>query len=468
MAVSSGVTLFERVRYWRAYQQELPEGALPLPSVAESAPMDEQLLGSTLALAAGDPGKNALTTQLTLTANNRLADQIASCVLVLSDATQLRAFQASLPPEFAGRIQYASIPDFAGGHANRSVAETLATIAEWGPPVVRATENAIYQQLANGARAPGLVTVHGSLGGHAVTLLPALKLVRDRFPAAVIVIDLPVPRFDLQRKRWLEIKPLFDEVCGVDAWLLRDNLAHGSLTDLDFASVALQVGLAEAAAHEEQAINPVNAFALATGNRRGAVLIYQVVRSFLASEPWPPPPRRPVRFFVKQSPLVVQLERMLAALAEGRGQWSVDVPPSYTRGATFDVLLANIRRRDLLGVTDELRAALDLRGAYRTPRVRKGAAPAHGAANYGLVVASTTARIDPARPVCPLVGVRFTQARDAGDLTEALAKVPEKRRFPARPSRTLERNATPTKQLPAPSASLATGAGAKEVTREHL
>src|SRR5579871_4503761 len=226
MAVSSGVTLYERVRYWHAYRQALPDGALPVPLAAEAERMDEQLIGSTFPLAAGDPGENALTTQLALTANNRLTDQIASGVLILSDATQLRAFQSNLPPEFAGRISCASIPDFSGGHANQSIGEMLATVAEWGPSVVRATEDAIYRQLANGARAPGLITVHGSLGGHAVTLLPALKLVRERWPAAIIVVDLPVPRFALQRKRWLELKPLFDEIGGVDAWLLRDNLAR--------------------------------------------------------------------------------------------------------------------------------------------------------------------------------------------------------------------------------------------------
>ncbi len=99
--------------------------------------------------------------------------------------------------------------------------------------------------------------------------------------------------------------------------------------------------------------------------------------------------------------------------------------------------------------------------------LQKGTAPAHGSPNYGLIVASTTARIDPARPICPLVGVRFTQARDGGDLTERLVRTPDQRQLSARKPRTLARKAA-QRQLPPPTAHIRPNVDAEEVTHEHI
>ena len=72
----------------------------------------------------------------------------------------------------------------------------------------------------------------------------------------------------MQRNRFVEIKPLFEEA-GIDAWLVSDNLASDP-TSLDYGSIALCVGLTEAAQHEEQAVSPVNAFSLVARNAASA------------------------------------------------------------------------------------------------------------------------------------------------------------------------------------------------------
>ncbi len=115
-------------------------------------------------------------------------------------------------------------------------------------------------------------------------------------------------------------------------------------------------------------------------------------------------------------------------------------------------------------MVDALKEGLQLRATYNPTRTRKGRVPAFGSPNHGLIVASTTARIDPRRPICPLVGVRFTQARDLPNLTRDLVRTPEKRR-PVTEDRRALRPARVVKRLPAPQT--VTTRSTTEVSHEH-
>ncbi len=457
MATSGFVQYYERVRYYRAYKQPLPEGALPAAAGGDLPSARQDLLASTMHVAVGSPGVNCADAALALTAQNQLDDHVGAVLVIENDVTHRRRFEERLPAVYDDRIHLAAVEDYGGGFANQDAAAVLDTIEEWGPAVQRATLAAIDTQLRRaGSRPPAVCFVHLSLGGQAMLGLPAVKLIHQRFGRGTLILaTIPLPRHEHLRNRFPELKVRY-EAAGVTGWIVSDNLSE-SVTTTDYGLVALPVGLTDAARHAEQVTAPNNTFALALAETPGSVLVYEVVSSYVVSQPWPPPPVPPATFYVLKNPLVVQIERVLADLADGRGLWSANLP-LYERGtSTFDIVLANISHTNLLTIADEVRAGLSLRTTYATSKGKPDPhrPPRYGDPNYDLAFASLAAPVSPARPVCPVIGVRLASVRDIDGLPEHIAKVP-----------TIRELVPPPKRLPSPRRK-ALSAGAAEGQDAH-
>ncbi|MER3401226.1 MAG: hypothetical protein C4313_08920 [Thermoflexus sp.] len=279
-------------------------------------------------------------------------DELISGVLIVEhDAQQRMRFHNGLPSR-RPPIHYAHSDAFDLGFANQPIPEVLEQIDRWGPPITQETAEFIDTILRRtGNRHPGLILAFLSLGGQAPLFVPILVSLNRRFPDTPIFVGTALPAFTPLRERFLDIKHRTDRI--VWGWIMADNLAAEPV-DLDLGMIALIVGAAGGALHEDTPVSLNNLLNLALP-QRGGLLTYRFLRDELPA--YYSSSNR--QFFTYIDPVVNAVLTGLRQLDAGAGVPQAR-PPAHP-GRAFDVVLANIVPEGMQRVADQVRAGIRAR-----------------------------------------------------------------------------------------------------------
>jgi len=410
----------------------LPEGAAAISTDALSREIRKELIGGCMAMCTGTYGLNQLGRLLVVLDQCGLERLVGSVLVIENDAQLRHQFHQDIPAVFHDRIVYGYSDAWSPGMSNWPIQQIMAHIDKWGPPIVKATAEVIDLHLRrNGARAPSNILAFISQGGQAPLGLPVIEKLYERFEETLVIGLTALPRHERLRQRFAQLKGKY-EAAGVFGWVLQDNLGPDPVTS-DYGMVALIVGLADAALHADQAVQPNNAFSLTFTEERGAVLVYQVAHSTVVGYKHAPNHSRQPRYYVFKQPVVEQVLHGLRKIEESRGLWSAELPVGEPGTSIFDVVLVSLYPDDLREVQDEVNAGRRL--LEKEVRAQNGdRAVRLGRPNYEAPFASIATVIDPEKPVCPVIVIRMAAVRDGAKIVDEIVKVPQARMLLALPS----------------------------------
>jgi hypothetical protein len=402
-------------RWMAGRRRALPEDAAPL-RLPQTPHRPATGAGGLMLVGSGTFGAMEAQRLLTVLAASGLERLVGSVLIIENDADVLATFRQQTPAIYADRIVYAATGAFAKGMSSQPIAAVQDQAELWQLPVEAAAERVadLHQRRNGAAAAPGLILVSVAGGGHAPLAIPAVAALHRRFPQVVMLGSTVLPAYTRLRERFAELKPRY-EAAGVRGWLLADNLIPDQTT-ADHGRAALLAGLAEAAQRADQPAALNNALLNALPEAPGGIALFQTAVMEL---PAYPAGGRDPRYYTWRQPLVDTLLRARRALAAGDGRWSVDAPVRAARSITLDLLVTNVAPAALTEVGDQVRTSLLTALPGR-----------QWPADYDLQLASLALPLDPARPICQVMGIRLVAAAPEATV-EALAALPPDRPWAA-------------------------------------
>lgn len=415
-----------------ALARSLPDGAAPLARPGAAVARPRAIVGSLQLVAVGDYGCNEALRILTTLAQCGLDRSVGSLLIVQFSAQQRARFAQALPTAYTDRITYAYHEAYEDGFGNRAPEEVLAEGDAWVPVVREATAELIdLHERRNPGRAPGTILCLLSPGGHFPLGLVPVRLLRERYRAAVLVGATTLAHMSRLRGQFTWFKRQY-EAAGLRGWLLTDTL--GPDPDVaDWALAGLVAGITDAAVQGQAGVQPTNVLNLLLPREPGGVIVWRTVTDRLVAFPWQRVPGlTPMRYFVFRQPLIERLQGALRRLAAGEGLPSTELPTGEPDTAEYDVVLLPIGHDDLTTIARAVRDGLRQRDALlrEVGLVAPGpTGPGRPEADRATIFASVAARVDPQRPAAPLVLLRVAAVRvDAAPMAE-IVKPPAERRL---------------------------------------
>jgi hypothetical protein len=423
---AAGATAYGLAR-WRRRKEPGPIHYFRLQSMSVPYSVRTTRVGGLLVVPVGTYGVHQAKRLLDILYYSGLDALVGGIILAEHDPAIRQHFLGAVPMCYLDRITPAFSPELPGFN-NGTVEAALACSEKWAAALTQATKDAVLKyQEHNPGVVPTLIIQFQSLGGQAVTGLPITNTLRQHFPETSIVAGVALPVHESLRQNFKVVKAAY-EACGVQAWLVQDNLAL-DVDNSDYVQVASFAAMADSAAQADRTGQINNLINLIIGRRPGGLIALQSATTWI-----------PGRFdaaapdYIAPYDVIINAARhCIGRVDTGQGVWSIDLPVAEPGTSVTDLLITGVRHEDTGDLRAELTQGFEAR--YLLYQNTKKHLPwpqvpsMHGQlANREFLVGSIGTPINPVRPLCPVLAVRFARVIESADLIDQVIALPHQRR----------------------------------------
>jgi hypothetical protein len=435
VAIAIGAIRRERMlRRWRFKKLEedtakaltIPEGMVEVQTGALARREGLVFAGVLMLIGVGTPGLKRLLDTLILLAMMKLDDMVGSILVYECTSSSRNDFANRLPVVYHERVVYGSARDFPNGFSNLDPWTVETLIGQWGPELKDAVAEVVkLHEERNGAK-PGQVIDFPSLGGHAFPGVYLLRELQALIGNVQTVGVINLPRKTPQREWFPYIKDLSEKV-GLDAWVVSDQ-AQPDWVTVDGVASGTVAALASSALCSDGGIAINNVFTNAAGvGNKGGMVRFTYLYSDAVAHPLQIDTNGTLHPHVPLNTAVSELRRTIAAIENGEGAVSIDVPVQSSNTHIYDIAVVQLDPRVTRDIRDEIERSRDLEDTQLAHLERPHR---HPLVDYETVYTSWSLSVDPIHPRCRFLLVRL-QAINAP--LEVVVAAPQNRPKPDTP-----------------------------------